>query len=235
MTMRMEVPIQFVKTFDCSDTAPRQNWAGLHGELLFRNEIECLQIAEWPHAWQTLHIKNVRTKQDITLQPEPGQILELPYGMYEIRTSFDYALLSTWRIRLLAGTFGVVLKNSASQDDGQVYPLFRNKRINADATDTELWIPKTSGFPRITTNDTTAGIWEVSFHRYCASSGALQALGATLSTWPIGYEHAGSSPDADAMDTKIYVIAGIKYQVSVKNTGQENVIGFNMDVSTERH
>jgi len=232
MPLNLTTPIQFVKDFDCGTASAAPTPTGRYGVFLMNGEFTNIQIDQWPHGWQTLHII-ARDGQTIALQPRNGQNLPLKKGVYyTLRTDYDDALLSGWRIALLVHDLPLI--TPPGYEAGQVYPLVRGYRLPAGgAVQYFKWTPKESGFVRLIPGTTFTTDCEHQLERYCNTSGKITFLEG-MTAFTAGYEEAGIVDNDPIFTEKVYVYAGIAYRLGLRNVSQEN-IDVDLDISTERH
>lgn len=210
---------------------------GLYGERLATpRRLTHVYIQEWPHALQILHIVNVKTGSEYVYQPVPGMTYEVPPGVYVIRTSYETALLSSWRVILWLSDS--VFIGGTARPHPQVQPIVRGFEIRPGLTGTWEFIPKDSGMIRYIFGH-TAGDKIVTLYRYenglptivtrvhepwtqlTAIPGTYAEFAATIEAVPRNFQETA------------YITAGIMYAVLIENPGQVDTM-INLDISTER-
>ena len=227
MTMEVLRPIQTVRTYDCSNVPSTPRKRG--GEPLYAGSFSAIQIREFPHAHQSLHIRSDDGKYDFALQPDPGQGIRVPENSYTIRTSWEVALLGSWRVSLLVGDMDFF--NPYYSNSGQIFPAFRNVSVAAGALAVFRFIPKQSGFIRYIPDQAYPG-FTVTCYRFCVSGGQVAAVhtGIALTN---AEELSGAVPNTPSLALVGFLTAGVMYQITARNTSA-GTLPITLDVSTEK-
>jgi len=192
------------------------------------NIVDCnyIRFNQWAHAEQWLFIEGLKRGVQLLTMPMSGEVLPLIRDTYKFSIKARTPLLSDWTDELECFTN---MKPPARPLSPQVSPIMRATGVLTTAYEDVDYIPKISGYLRIV----QAGSPTVSLqvYRKCSDSGNLGEVMAVTNVTPT-YEVAGSRPAVSVLDESCYVIAGILYNIKVRNThaATQNI---SLDVSVD--